>query len=531
MEKAAVANVLSSTTFAKCANLAKLLEYICQKYFEGSAADLKEYNIGIDALGRPPEFDPATNSIVRVEVHRLREKLKKYYQDEGRTSALMISLPPGSYIPQFLRRDRPVQSEGAEEGRPARTGPPGSSRATAPRQPARSAQPPDSPAEAPTIAAPPLRRWVSGLKQPVLVKFYLLAILGLAIAIAILAVHNSGTLPGSPLSATTSAEPESNAARQSVRILAGYSKAKYIDRAGNVWQGDRDYEGGAAVSQPQAFFFRTLDPTLFKTMRQGDFSYNIPLRPGTYELRLYFAETTYGPDTLSGGGEASRVFSVDLNGKPLLSTFDVLSDSGGTGIADVRVFKDVTPGPDGYLHLKFVRGASDPFVNAIEVVPSERGRMNPVRIAAQDDCFTDHSGHFWSADRYFEGGRLARRKTPVANTPDPGLYAGERFGNFNYAIPVAEGKYRVTLRFAETYFGNNNPGGGGAGSRMFDVYCNGAALLRNFDVFRQAGGEDRALEESFTGLRPNAQGKLLLRFVPVVNYASVNAVEVVDESE
>ncbi len=88
----------------------------------------------------------------------------------------------------------------------------------------------------------------------------------------------------------------------------------------------------------------------------------------------------------------------------------------------------------------------------------------------------------------------------------------------------------MTLRFVERHFGtvdfsgDKNPGG--AGSRVFDVFCNGEALLRNFDVFRKAGGGKRETVQTFRRLRPNAQGKLALSFVPVKDYAMVNAIEV-----
>ncbi len=65
---------------------------------------------------------------------------------------------------------------------------------------------------------------------------------------------------------------------------------------------------------------------------------------------------------------------------------------------------------------------------------------------------------------------------------------------------------------------------------MFDVYCNGVALLRNFDVLAAAGGPNRAVDKIFHGLTPTAQGKLVLSFVPVLNYAIVTAIEVEDES-
>jgi hypothetical protein len=101
-EKSELDAVLASEAFAKSPNLARLLSYLCVKYFDGRACDLKEYNIGVEALGRPADFDSATNSVVRVELHRLREKLKKYYETEGLHDAVLIVLEPGKYAPRFL---------------------------------------------------------------------------------------------------------------------------------------------------------------------------------------------------------------------------------------------------------------------------------------------------------------------------------------------------------------------------------------------------------------------------------------------
>jgi hypothetical protein len=55
------------------------------------------------------------------------------------------------------------------------------------------------------------------------------------------------------------------------------------------------------------------------------------------------------------------------------------------------------------------------------------------------------------------------------------------------------------------------------------------ALLRNFDIFNAAGGPFTAVEKTFDNLEPNAEGKLVLAFVPVKDYASVTALEVVSE--
>ena len=118
----------------------------------------------------------------------------------------------------------------------------------------------------------------------------------------------------------------------------------------------------------------------------------------------------------------------------------------------------------------------------------------------------------------------------MGNTADPAIFTSERAGNFSYAIPVdVRGKYTANLYFAETYFGAKASGVGGVGSRIFDVMCNGVLLLDHFDIYKEAG-ELSAVVKSFHGLRPNAQGKLILTFEPVANYASVFGVEVIDES-
>jgi hypothetical protein len=127
------------------------------------------------------------------------------------------------------------------------------------------------------------------------------------------------------------------------------------------------------------------------------------------------------------------------------------------------------------------------------------------------------------------GGQTSNHWKVVTGTPDADLFANERYGHFSYAIPVAPGTYTATMYFAETYWGKENEGGGGPGQRVFDVYCNGSALIRNLDILKEAG-PNHALVKKFRGLRPTAQGKLDLDFVPVINYASVFAIEVLDES-
>lgn len=514
--KAELEAVIASGIFAKAPSLALLLEYVCTKYFEGQAHQIKEYNIAVEALGRPPSFEPRQDSIVRVEAFRLRKRLKQYYENEGSARHLRIVIPSGQYVPQF--RENGV-SGGNGDGSERRDEEPLALEAGPPREFALA--PLSLPALSPVIPRPVSRNRLA-------------AVLALA-AIAI--IVGGGVwwwLAHGPTKAAIVARSTALPAggeSEEIRIMCGSSAVRQVDRTGNVWSGDRFFHGGSVFATPNHPIARTPDPELFRHRREGDFSYDIPLKPGVYELHLYFAETLFGENNTAGGGEASRVFRIAINGKSVLWTFDALSDAGGSNTADEKIFKDVSPAADGMLHVQFAGLSNNvPILNALEIIPGIRGKMRPVRIVARARNYTDQRGQVWGADRYFSHGFAVPRSEPVSNTPDPEMFQSERFGNFTYTIPVAEGRYLVNLRFAENWFGAEKPGAGGVGSRIFDVYCNGAVLLRNFDISRTAGGSLRAIERSFHGITPNAQGKIELSFVPVVNYACINAIEIEDES-
>lgn len=471
-ERAELEALLASGIFARAPRLAQILSYVCEKYFQGQIDQIKEYNIAVEALGRPPDFNQKEDAIVRVEAHRLRKRLQQYYDQEGADHRIQIHIPSGQYAPAFVPRP----------------------------------------------AVPAARRawkpWAIG-----------------AAAALVLALAVGWVLRRRPVALREPPPPIAAPDVDAIRILAGSQVEKLIDSQGNTWTGDRYFTGGGALTaQPGQAMARTQDPALFQHRREGDFQYDIPLKPGVYELHLLFVETTYGAGNLEGGGETSRLMNVSANGRPLLGDFDIISDAGGSNTADIKVFRDLSPSPDGFLHLRFAGIRNRATLSGLEILPGVSGKMRPVRIVTRQVPYYDQQRRLWSADRYFSGGRTVARTTPVAGARDPDLYRTERYGNFTYTIPVvAEGRYAATLQFAETWFGPSQAGHGGAGSRVFDVLCNGVALLKNFDVYQAAGGEARAVEKTFRGLLPNAQGKLVLSFVPIRNYACVNALEVVEE--
>jgi hypothetical protein len=512
-ERAEVEAVLASERFSRSPRLAKLLVYLCHKYFEGEADQIKEYNIATEVLGRPAEFDPSQDAIVRVEAHRLRKKLKEFYAAEGANHVVKIVLSPGTYVPMFTRSrslSAVVQPQAEEGTQPAGLGG--------------------------TPAAPVL---VSTRSESRVTKSRRWVYMAIAVGLGLATVSSwkfstqqaaASPPPAPPMPLLTVAGPST--AEGAVRFLAGCTNRGHTDPTGNVWQCDRYFSGGRPGNCRHEFLWRTDDPMLFQNIRTGEFSYNIPLKPGSYELHLFFVETVYGPGMTTGGGENSRTFLIKLNGQILMNNFDVLADATGPNIADERVFRDVHPDSDGKLNLEFISERGQPIISAIEILPGMPDRQIPIRFVAQQTSFTDHQGRFWDPDSFYSGGQMSIHKDTVTGTPDPDLYAGERYGNFSYAIPAdTRDSYSVTLHFAETYWGGPQaPAGSGVGNRIFNVNCNGIRLLENLDIYKQVG-EMRAMAKTFHALKPNAQGKLILSFEPVVNYASVYAVEVEDEGK
>jgi hypothetical protein len=507
--------VLHSECFTRAPTLAHLLSYLCEKLFAGEARQIKEYSVGVEVFRRGDSFDQDSDSIVRVEANRLRKRIAEYYAGEGASHQLHISIPVGQYVPQF-------ESAAARVGK---------------KQPAL----PDS-----TIAswfrirnARILRmdEWFRHSGRRIWWLVAALALLSLGLGCALLIMRPMKQTPPQAASNQSFALPEESQfgppTGEEVRILAGAGRS-FVDHAGKLWNADAGFDGGSAVKSSVQHIWRTQDPDFYRTSRQGQFRYAIPLKKGIYELRLHFAETDYGPESTGTGGEGSRLMSVRANGKSLLTRFDVAADAGASRTADVKVFTDITPAPDGLLHLEFSgEDGKQAILSAIEILPGFRGRIRPVRLLARQTPYYSNDSHWWSPDNYFEGGQLAAYTSPVKGTDDPELYETERWGNFSYAIPVAPGTYSVFLHFAVRHGDWEQPSSSSGEERtpvahIFDVFCNGNALLKSFNPAKEARQTDVVIRK-FTDLKPNAQGKLLLSFVPVEGYATVTGIEVLPQ--
>ena len=82
----------------------RLLIYLTEKSLAGEADDLKEYTVGIDAFGKPASYDPRQESVVRMHVARLRQKLAEYYRTDGADDPILVELPKGGFKMTFEPR-------------------------------------------------------------------------------------------------------------------------------------------------------------------------------------------------------------------------------------------------------------------------------------------------------------------------------------------------------------------------------------------------------------------------------------------
>ena len=96
-----LAKIAGSSGFQKAPRLREFLRFVVNEKLDGRADNLKAYTIGLEVFDRPENFDPITDTIVRVNAGKLRRALERYYLGPGRQDKILISIPKGRYIPVF----------------------------------------------------------------------------------------------------------------------------------------------------------------------------------------------------------------------------------------------------------------------------------------------------------------------------------------------------------------------------------------------------------------------------------------------
>ncbi|ODT82977.1 MAG: hypothetical protein ABS76_05485 [Pelagibacterium sp. SCN 64-44] len=99
---AALQRLLAWPEISRSPQLGRFLDYIVRQTLAGDGQAIKAYAIAVDVFGRPADFDPQADPIVRVQARRLRALLDEYYGGPGAGEPIRIHLPVGRYIPEFI---------------------------------------------------------------------------------------------------------------------------------------------------------------------------------------------------------------------------------------------------------------------------------------------------------------------------------------------------------------------------------------------------------------------------------------------
>ena len=122
--KEALRRILASAGFANSPRMSRFLQFVVEETVAGRGGDLKEYVVGLRVFDKPESFNPTVDPTVRVEASKLRAKLARYYDLEGRHDPVVVEIPKGHYAARFSLRPRSEVSYGRRRrtcgGRPLR---------------------------------------------------------------------------------------------------------------------------------------------------------------------------------------------------------------------------------------------------------------------------------------------------------------------------------------------------------------------------------------------------------------------------
>ena len=149
-----------------------------------------------------------------------------------------------------------------------------------------------------------------------------------------------------------------------------------------------------------------------------------------------------------------------------------------------------------------------------------------------EEAYKDADGKQWLADKEMvegadwgalDGMTIVREPVKIPDTQAPQVYLTERYSMTAYEFKLKDGKYTVRLHFAETYDGVVD-----AGERLFSVSINDKVVLKDLDVFKEAGGPNKPLIKEFKGVAVSG-GKLVIGFTANVQNPEINGIEILAE--
>lgn len=183
-----------------------------------------------------------------------------------------------------------------------------------------------------------------------------------------------------------------------------------------------------------------------------------------------------------------------------------------TGAKAISGSQTITPAETATYSLSCTGSGGSDTQSTTVTVFTPGGANNTIAINAGGANYTSPDGTAYVADVFYSGGSMYSTTNSINNTNAATLYQTERYGNFLYAIPLANGDYTLTLQFAEIYWS-------GPGQRIFDVLVEGTERISNLDIYAVAG-KDMAYDITLP-VKVN-DGVLNLEFRTDINNATLS---------
>ena len=102
-----LAGLLKTVHFANSKRYPAFLQYVVEETLAGRRAELKERIVGIEVFDRSSDYDSNSDTVVRVAACEVRKRLALAYHESRADHAIQITLPVGSYAPEFFRTASP----------------------------------------------------------------------------------------------------------------------------------------------------------------------------------------------------------------------------------------------------------------------------------------------------------------------------------------------------------------------------------------------------------------------------------------
>jgi len=163
-----------------------------------------------------------------------------------------------------------------------------------------------------------------------------------------------------------------------IRVNCGGSQ--YTGADSRVWLADKAYAAGSwgyvggqvGTDTTPGDVLNTVDDTLYYTERYDNPTYRFDVQNGVWTVILYFSEFYY-----TNTGE--RVFSVNIEGTPVLTNYDIIADAGGQDRAVAKQFTvNIT---DGRIDITSSATVDLAKFSAIEIIPGSPNTPTPTQTA------------------------------------------------------------------------------------------------------------------------------------------------------